>query len=170
VSLIASARSGSPVSPVISYDGSNLGAANFIQASERPNVNPNPTGSLYEHIVTVSPKTQVATGVQLFNPEYFQQPEPGYAGNVGRDSITGPGFFDGDISLLKNTKFRKLGESTLLQIRADVFNVLNHTNLQLPSGTVFTSSTPGAYNIAGTQSTAILGSARQLQFSARLVF
>ena len=170
VSLIASVRTGSPVSAIISYDGSNLGAGNFIQASERPDVNPNPTGPLYERVVTVSSTTHVASAVQLFNPTYFQQPQPGYAGNAGRDSITGPGFFNGDISLLKNTKIPKLGESTSFQIRADVFNVLNHTNFQLPSGTVFTSSTAGAYNIAGTQSTAILGTARQLQFSARMVF
>jgi hypothetical protein len=167
VSLIASARSGSPISAILGYDASNWGANHYSYASERPDVNTTFTGPLYEHVVTVA--NGAATGVQLFNPSAFQVPQPGYMGNASRASLTGPGFFNGDVSLFKDTKIRKLGESTFVQIRADIFNVLNHTNLGLPSGSIFLSATSGA-NLPGTRSTTIIGSSRQLQFSARLQF
>jgi hypothetical protein len=179
ISMIASARSGSPVSAIVGYDVSNWGANHYSYASERPDVNPNFTGPLYEHVVSAS--AGAATGVQLFNPVAFQRPLTGYLGNASRASLTGPGFFDGDISLIKDTRLKKFGESTSVQIRADVFNVFNHTNLALPGGSVYltginpanpinTATLTANPNVAGATSTAIIGSSRQLQFSARFLF
>ena len=71
---------------------------------------------------------------QYFNPSAFSAPAYGTVGNVGRDSLTGPGYADWDLSLLKDTK---LTETTRLQFRAEFFNVLNHTNLQLPNEVVY---------------------------------
>ena len=168
ISAIASVRTGSPISPSITgFDAANLGPANYQYAQQRVDLNPNFTGPLYERVVS-APKGY-ASGVQLFNPNAFQLPLPGYTGNAGRAILNGPDFFNGDLSLSKDTKIGKLGESTFVQLRADFFNVLNHTNLQLPNGNIFNNGT-GTPFVPGSQSTAVLGNARQLQFSARLKF
>ena len=52
-------------------------------------------------------------------------------GNVGRNSVYGPGFTNADLSLVKNTK---ISERLNLQIRADAFDVLNHPNYGQPGG------------------------------------
>ena len=53
---------------------------------------------------------------------------------VGRNSLRTPGFSTFNLSLFKNTYF---GETKYLQLRADVFNVLNHPSYTLTNGNVF---------------------------------
>jgi len=50
-------------------------------------------------------------------------------GSLGRNSLIGPGYSNLDLSLFKTTP---LGEQVKLQIRAEVFNVLNHPNFSSP--------------------------------------
>ncbi len=50
-------------------------------------------------------------------------------GNLGRNSLTGPSYANIDLSIGKTTP---LGEQVKLQIRAEVFNVLNHPNFSSP--------------------------------------
>jgi hypothetical protein len=50
-------------------------------------------------------------------------------GNLGRNTLIGPGYQDIDMSLMKN--FR-LSEKAKLQFRAEVFNLFNHTNYHVP--------------------------------------
>jgi hypothetical protein len=57
--------------------------------------------------------------------------------NVGRNSVRTPGFSTFNLSLFKNTYF---GESKSLQLRAEVFNVLNHPSYTLTNGNVFNAS------------------------------
>src|SRR6185312_6630235 len=57
--------------------------------------------------------------------------DPSTIGNVGRDSLRGPGFFQWDFSGMKNFP---LGEKLKLQFRADIFNILNHPNFANPDG------------------------------------
>jgi hypothetical protein len=63
-----------------------------------------------------------------FNPNMFATPIPGYLGNVARGSLTGPGLFNWDFSLHKNTPLGFLGETGNLQFRAEFFNILNRAN------------------------------------------
>jgi len=163
VSLIASARTGSPVTPTETIDQGNLGAAYIGFDSDRPDINPNPTGPLYEKVVTVA--RGAASRVQWFNPNYFVLQAPGYIGDARRNMIQGPGFFDADTALMKEFTIPKLGEGTGIQLRGDFFNVFNHTNLQLPGQTVFSSATAAPSFI-----TATVGTSRQLQVSAKFVF
>src|SRR5712691_10857778 len=64
------------------------------------------------------------TGTQTF----FCIPPPGQQGN-GRNIVQGPNFWNLDSSLLKNFG---LTEHFKMQFRAEVFNVLNHTNWENP--------------------------------------
>ncbi len=50
-------------------------------------------------------------------------------GSLGRNSLVGPGYANLDLSLFKTTP---LGEQVRLQLRAEVFNVLNHPNFSSP--------------------------------------
>jgi Carboxypeptidase regulatory-like domain len=54
-------------------------------------------------------------------------------GNLGRNSITGPGFFNIDFSLVKDTYVPKISEAFDVQFRAEFFNVLNHPQFGPPS-------------------------------------
>jgi hypothetical protein len=167
VSTIASLLSGFPFSPQLGYNPTGSGDS---RNPVRPNLNPTFSGSLYAKGTTAQ---KVA---QYFNPAAFSAPAYGTVGNVGRDSLTGPGYADWDLSLLKSTQ---LTERARLQFRAEFFNILNHTNLQLPNEVVY--STGPSQGTAASQTTAAtLGSpgvisatantSRQIQLAAKIVF
>jgi len=61
----------------------------------------------------------------FFNTCAYADPSPGSFGNVGRNTIQGPGNRVWDFSLFK---FFKMTERSNLEFRAEFFNVLNHTN------------------------------------------
>jgi hypothetical protein len=52
-------------------------------------------------------------------------PAPGTFGNMPRNAIYGPGYFDWDFSLIKKFTF---GERLTLEARAEIFNIINHPN------------------------------------------
>lgn len=60
-------------------------------------------------------------------------------GNIGRNALRGPGMWNVDLALSKSLAFM---ESMKLQIRADMLNAFNHTNLSGPSSDI-TSGTFG---------------------------
>ena len=67
------------------------------------------------------------------NPLAFVQPAYGTFGDLGRDSIFGPGLSNVDFSITKNTR---LTERLNLQLRAEFFNIFNHPNFALPAHTI----------------------------------
>jgi len=76
----------------------------------------------------------VPGGYQLLDPSAFCDPGPTQVGNLGRNALVGPGFWNVDLSLVKAFHPRKLGDSGAIQIRADFFNAFNHANLGNPDG------------------------------------
>ena len=70
----------------------------------------------------------------------------GTFGSVGRNTIVGPGALQNDISVMK--KFLLPGEFGAFQFRADMFNLMNWTNLGQPD-TTMTSPSFGQINSAG---------------------
>jgi len=63
------------------------------------------------------------------NPAYFQHPAAGTLGNLQLTPISGPGYWNFDFGLIKRTK---ISEHTNIELRAEFFNVLNHTNFTVP--------------------------------------
>lgn len=118
---IVSVQSGRPI-PIITSDDTT-GRFYFNQ---RPNVVPgvNPILSHWNPF----------TG--YLNPNAFSQPDFGTFGDLGRDSVFGPGYANLDFSVTKNTR---IYERLNLQLRAEFFNILNHPNFALPAGSI----TPG---------------------------
>jgi hypothetical protein len=81
----------------------------------------------------------VAGGVRLLDPAGFASPGPNAPGSTGRNEFRGPGLYNVDLSLsraFRVPKFLRLPESTLITLRADAFNVLNHANLGNPDSTL----------------------------------
>ena len=152
VTSIVLLQSGFPFTPQLSYNPSNNGDT---RNPVRPFVNPDFTGP----IITGNPS-------QYFNPAAFLAPpaNSGFYGNLGRDTLTGPGVETWDFSAVKDTPIH---ERASLQFRAEFFNLTNHVNFNTPNLIVFTptgvSGTAGA--ISSTSTTA-----RQIQFALKLLW
>jgi len=91
----------------------------------------------------------------------WQRPGAGQIGNAGRDSITGPGFFQSDIAVAKTIY---VTEGTSLRFRADAFNAFNRVNLGQPNTVV---DGPKGGQIS---SLAYDADQRLLQFSLNIIF
>jgi hypothetical protein len=65
----------------------------------------------------------------ILNPAAFTTPQPGTFGNVPRNALRGPNFKQVDLVLNKRFKF---SETTSLEFRTEVFNLLNRTNFDVP--------------------------------------
>jgi hypothetical protein len=74
----------------------------------------------------------VPGGYQLLDLTAFCNPGPQSVGNLGRNALTGPGFWNVDLSVAKSFRPHFLGESGSIQARADFFNAFNHANLGNP--------------------------------------
>lgn len=132
----------------------------------------------------------------ILNPAAFAAPAPGEWGDLPRNALRGPIFRQVDLILSK--RFR-LTETTNIQFRTEIFNVLNTTNFANPAATLANAlpslsynTTTGVYSAGGlqpgqafTQSaagstwgllrqtverTVGLGTNRQIQFALRLNF
>ncbi len=99
------------------------------------------------------------TAAMWFNPAAFATPAAFTFGNVGRNSVHGPGMQTLDFAIAREFS---LAERAKFQFRGEFFNALNHTNLGTPDrfvntpqfGMITEPTTPG----------------REVQLSARLSF
>jgi outer membrane receptor protein involved in Fe transport len=80
----------------------------------------------------------MTTNGQICGP--WQRPQPGQIGDVGRDAMFGPHFWQLDFSAFKEIPIH---EKIRLQIRAESYNFLNHANLGQPTTTVDAPNTAG---------------------------
>ncbi len=98
----------------------------------------------------------------FFDKTRFQNPGPNSIGNLGRNSLQGPGFGNFDVSLVRGFPLKFLGEAGNAQLRFEAFNSLNRTNFGLPN-TGITNSNFG--KLTGTD-----GEPRILQLSFKINF
>ncbi|MDT7689533.1 MAG: hypothetical protein QOE46_2292 [Acidobacteriota bacterium] len=104
-------------------------------------------------------------GTAPFAGQVFFPNAPGSTGNMSRNFIDGPMYFNWDGGLLKNIH---ITENTRLQLRGEVFNVLNNANF-------FAGSNPGILDVGSTSfgrltSSGNAYSPRIVQFGARFEF
>jgi hypothetical protein len=160
VSGIESFRTGVPISVGIGYDRALL-SNNF--SSVRPDV-------IAGCDVTAGQSPQ-----HWFNKACFTLPAVGTVGNLGKNTITAPGYEAVDFSLSKDTRIL---ERVNVQFRAEIFNILNHTNFGVPALNAFTAvaglngspaGITGNASNAG-QITSIVGTSRQIQFGLKFLF
>ena len=85
---------------------------------------------------------------------------PGGAdGNVGRNTLFGPGFKDLDMGIFRNIKFER---GWVFQLRGEATNALNWVNLSNPTGSLASGNYGKITSAAGTQ--------RLIQVGGRLTF
>jgi hypothetical protein len=90
-----------------------------------------------------------------------------HPGSLSRDAVTGPNFVNTDFSVIKNTK---VSERFSVQFRGEVFDIFNHPNFGNP-GLTFTPTSTTFGKITSTRfPTGDFGSARQIQFSLKVLF
>jgi hypothetical protein len=156
LNAIASVQSGRPINIITSNGGINF---NFVQRPDIvPGVNP-----------IIPNWTPGLLGTGYLNSAAFADPA-GNFGNLGRDQIYGPGFWNLDFSVSKRFPIR---EHVSLQFRTEFFNIFNHPNFALPGNTLgsptggLITQTPdvaqGNPGLGG-------GGPRVLQFGLRLEF
>ncbi len=138
-------QTGFPITMVSGRDQSNIGAG-----FDRPNQIASGETALGRDVRNAN---------KWFNTAIFALQPLGTFGNVGRNTVIGPGLVQWDASLLKTFQFT---ERTGLQFRFEAFNAANHLNLGNPDTNV-TSSNFG--KITGGR-----GNMRELQFGAKLFF
>jgi outer membrane receptor protein involved in Fe transport len=148
---IATLMSGTPFTVFDSNDVAAQGTAPEITgfSAQRPNLNGNPNNG---------PRS---VGTWL-NASAFQRLDPtanaGQFGTEGRNVNVGPGYADWDFAALKNFK---VTESTQLQFRAELFDILNRTNFRLPDSDI---SSPTFNHILEAEAP------RQVQFALKFMF
>jgi hypothetical protein len=120
VNGIATFQSGQPFTVRLGFDPSLTASQNA-----RPNYVPgaiiNKDGQLYLNPdLPLDPVRKIPTALI---------PKAGELGTLGRNTFTGPGYSNVDVSLIKDTR---LGEGLRMQVRGELFNIFNTTNLALP--------------------------------------
>jgi hypothetical protein len=147
LSTIYQIQSGFPFTISVFGDTANAGAI----------IGENPIRANYNGQPVFGAGTQ--TTAEWFNPQAFSTPAAYTFGNVGRNTVYGPGMQTMDLALVRSFA---LAERLRLELRAESFNALNHSNWGTPNrfvntpqfGTITEASTPG----------------REFQLSARLSF
>jgi len=99
-------------------------------------------------------------------------------GNLGRNTAVGPGLYQLDYSMVKNTKIPKISESFNVQFRAEFFNVMNRANFAPPTDNLDVlpggCSTPPSTCTVGAapfgQLTRLQGPERQIQFGLKFIW
>jgi len=169
--------SGIPVNILESFDRALVGAP---IVADRPNYSGAP-GCDPNHIVDNLVANGTTKYIQWYDPSCYALQPLGTLGDVGRNSVTGPGAVDLDLALMKETR---ITEQLRVQFRAEFFNVLNHPVFGVPDGTFATGEIQSAANplnpaldtpIVNATSGQILATnpaipQREIQFALRFVF
>ncbi len=125
ISGLVTLQSGLGFTPTTNFDAAGLGNIPALVAGNRPNVLCDPNSG--------APHTfEQWFNTACLQPNPTAPPVANVVGNAGRGIINGPPTKRVDFSLFKNIHF---GERARLQLRAEAFNVFNHTNFRNLSST-----------------------------------
>ena len=105
-----------------------------------------------------------------YDPSAFALQGAGVIGNLGRNTLLGPRFFDFDLSFSKTTRIK---ENMTVEFRAEAFNLLNHPNFGLPGALLFSGidgSGNGIPSPTAGQITNTVSTQREVQFAVKFRF
>ena len=159
LSGVVTAHTGYPVTITDGFSQAFTGAG-----ANRPNIAAGCTNN---------PKNTSGDTVQsYFDKTCFTLPPVGVLGNLGRNTLIGPGFANFDASLAKTTKIPSISEQFAVQFRAEFFNLLNHPNFGAPAAGVFVQAANGGgtYSPTAGRITTTTNAARQIQFGLKILF
>jgi hypothetical protein len=98
----------------------------------------------------------------------FAFPDSFFLGNVGRNAMTGPGIATVDFTVTKDSPLALLGDGGTMQLRIEMFNLLNRANFGVPVTNLFTLT--GARRSNAGEITSTTTSARQIQVALKVMF
>jgi hypothetical protein len=153
------AASGQPTSVILAYDA----AGTKTHSTSPTGIGQRPDAVLdFGNPVTGNPERWV-------DPSAFTRPQPGFLGNLGRNTITGPNLINFDFSTAKRIAVPQLGDGASLNLRFEFFNLLNRTNFDLPS-----KDRMAVYSATSTQEDfgriTSAGASREIQLGLKLQF
>jgi hypothetical protein len=160
IGSVVTALTGRPWTPLLSTTADESGQDLVYQRPDCSGVKP-----VYQFSDPNSPTITNAAAI-------YSDPAPNTIGTCGRNSVRGPRFRQWDFNLNKTTKItEKLG----LQIRFEVFNLLNHPNFYyLPSSAKSSSGSFSTFgqtpDIASGNPFLSQGGARAAQIGAKIIF
>ncbi|MGH9357306.1 MAG: TonB-dependent receptor domain-containing protein, partial [Terriglobia bacterium] len=91
-------------------------------------------------------------------------------GNLGRNSVTGPGVSNLDFSVIKNTPIRTFSEQLNLQFRAEFFNIFNRASFDSPTDNLAVFDPKGNPIASAGLITATQTPSREIQFALKLIW
>jgi hypothetical protein len=91
-------------------------------------------------------------------------------GNLGRNTIIGPGLFNFDYFMSKDNKITRISESFDIQFRAEFFNILNHPNFAPPVDNLQAIDANGVPISAFGQLTRLQTQGRELPFALNVIW
>lgn len=150
---ILQSQTGFPFNPRVGFDQARM-RSGFGDLDQRPSLSHGP-GS----VVLGDPS-------RYFDPLAFTLPAAGFLGNLGRNTVTGPGLFTLSLGLHKSL-WRS--ESHTLRLRMEAFNATNRPNFDIPSELRLFASSGGRVGSAA-QITTTSTPARQVQLAMRWEF
>lgn len=117
--------------------------------------------------------SQVNSGdpVHYIKTQCFTVPNPiTFRGSLGRNTLIGPGLTNFDFSIFKNNYIKRISDHFNAQFRAELFNIVNHTNFSPPldNRNIFDSNGSSVANaglITSTQTPS-----RQIQFAVKFIW
>jgi hypothetical protein len=120
-----------------------------------------------------SPYLPNATPSRWLNPAAFTEAPAGFFGNLGRDTIQGPGIFNMDMEVHKVFRM-PYKEGHLLTFRLETFNTLNHPNWGMPSLNILSGAAVPGQPLAAHANFGVVGSTqvgmRQIQLGLKYTF
>jgi Carboxypeptidase regulatory-like domain/TonB dependent receptor len=154
------ASTGVPFTP--SFGGDALGVKSTDPNIDVPNLIAGPGCSS-----PVNPGNPVS----YIKTQCFAVPNPiTLRGNLGRNTLIGPGLVNFDFSLFKNNYIKRISDRFNAQFRAEFFNIVNHANFAPPldNRNIFDSS--GSRIASAGLITSTQTPSRQIQFAVKLIW
>jgi hypothetical protein len=182
VGSIATFASGVPFT-VENSDNRSQNKLSGASFADRPNLVPgasnNPThgvslgctfGTVPTRSIKISAGTPIGTPTLYFDPCAFVPQPLGTFGNLGRNTLIGPGIAEVDFSVNKNFQ---ITEGKRLQFRAECFNLANHPNFQAPPTStrrIFDGQGQLVSTSVGALNPPTATTSRQIQFGLKFIF
>ncbi len=125
---IVNARSGVPINVTINRPDNVT--VNGVDGDQHPR-RQQPRHAAADLVPGVDP--YLKDGVRWLNPAAFATPQPGTFGNLPRNYLRGPEFWQVDLMFSKDFRF---AQNQGIQIRLEIFNITNRLNYENPAATL----------------------------------
>jgi hypothetical protein len=152
---IFTARTGRPLSVILTRSSADIPDGN-TRAQQRPDV-----------VLGVPQTPANQTADNWINFDAFRAPARGSFGNLGRNTISGPGLVQLDFALARRVP---ITDRVSMAFRFEAFNLFNRAQYGQPQNNLSSRSNFGRVTTPLNTGATGTGAARQLQFMLRLAF